>query len=67
MYNKLKIVQNDFGGIDVFLDGKQVKGCTEASLKLGIDAIPLLTITVMVHDVEVDLDKPIVTQKSYRG
>ena len=63
MYKKLEIVQNNFGGIDLFLDGEQVKGCTAASLNLEVNSIPTITMTIMVHDIEVDINKVIMEEE----
>lgn len=57
MYESLEIKQNHFGGIDVPLDGEPLKGCKSASLELGVECVPFLTVTVMVKDVNVSLNK----------
>ena len=57
IYNNLKIKQNVAGGIELFLDGKQLKGCQSAELELEVGAIPMLTATILVQNVDVDIEK----------
>ena len=55
IYKSLEITQNDFGGVEVLLDGEPVKGCKSATLELDTDSIPVVTLKIMAKDVKVEL------------
>lgn len=57
MYQQLKIKQDDFGGIHVYLDGNEIQGAKAATLRVSTQGIPELSVTLMVRCVDAELEK----------
>ena len=55
MYKHLEIKNKANGGIDILLDGTPLDGAVDATLNLGVNAIPRLNVTVYVMNASVDL------------
>lgn len=57
MLNKLTIKNkpNQLGLYDILLDDKPIQ-CTNLKLELDVDAVPQVTITTPVTDIDVDID-----------
>lgn len=58
-YKRLAIKEDAIHGSHIYLDGEEVKGCIAAKLELSRHTIPLLTLTVILDAVDIDINAPI--------
>lgn len=58
-FNRVLIKGDTKHGTHVYLDGEELKQCVSAKLELSADGFPMLTVSMVVDQVDVDLNEPV--------
>ena len=61
-FNRVEIKGDMVHGTRVYIDGAELKGCTEAKLELSRETMPTLTVKILMDMVDVDLERGVIVR-----
>lgn len=56
-FNRVQIIGDIRHGTRIYLDGMELKGCTDAKLELSVNDVPMLSVKMRLDKFDVDLSQ----------